>query len=165
MTDEIWRAVNIEEFNHYSISNKGRIKSKIRQGGGGILKNRLTTTGYYRTTLRNKDRNKSKFFLIHRLIALTFIDNPNNYPLVDHINRIRTDNRIENLRWCSHSTNSKNRTIKGCIQKKRPRKMKDGTITYYYFVYLQRKCRGFKTEEEAKNYLSKEISILNRTTK
>ena len=165
MTDEIWRAVNIENFNHYYISNKGRVKSNIRQGGGGILKNNLTKLGYYRVGLRNKERKHTKYFFIHRLIALSFIDNPNNYPIVDHINRIRIDNRIENLRWCSHSTNSKNRTLKGCIQKQRLRQLKDGAIAYYYYVYLQRKCRGFETEEEAKNYLSKEISILNRTTK
>ena len=46
----------------------------------------------------------------HRLIAKQFIENPNNYVYVDHINRNKLDNRIENLRWCSASDNSKNKT-------------------------------------------------------
>jgi len=40
---------------------------------------------------------------LHRLIAITFISNNNNKPSVDHINRIKTDNRIKNLRWANNS--------------------------------------------------------------
>ena len=49
-------------------------------------------------------------YLKHRLVAKQFIENPNNYAYVDHINRNRLDNRIENLRWCSASENSKNKS-------------------------------------------------------
>ncbi len=49
-------------------------------------------------------------FLLHRVIARQFIPNPNNLLEVDHINRIKDDNRIENLRWCSRSMNQNNKT-------------------------------------------------------
>lgn len=51
----------------------------------------------------------SKYYYIHRLLAECWIDNPNNLPQIDHINRNRADNRIENLRWVSASENCKNR--------------------------------------------------------
>ena len=64
--------------------------------------------GYKRIQLR-KNNTRNEYF-IHRLIAINFIPNPNNNPFIDHINRIRTDNRIENLRWVSRCENSQNVT-------------------------------------------------------
>ena len=63
-----------------------------------------TTDGYRRLRIHHKDKN------LHRLIAEAFIPNPDNKPLVDHINRDRLDNRVENLRWVTYSENCKNRT-------------------------------------------------------
>lgn len=53
---------------------------------------------------------KKKNHYVHRLIALTYIPNPENLPEVDHINRFSDDNRIENLRWVDRRTNFNNRT-------------------------------------------------------
>jgi len=69
-----------------------------------VIKEHINKRGYVRCLLNQKNYPK------HRLIALQFIKRPTDNTEVDHINRNRSDNRIENLRWISHSENNKNRT-------------------------------------------------------
>ena len=69
-----------------------------------VVSEYVENNGYYRLSL-----NKKKY-LKHVLIAIQFIPNPNNLPCVDHINHIRTDNRIENLRWATYKDNCKNKS-------------------------------------------------------
>ncbi len=100
----------------YSISNFGRVKSLKRKilTKKGILftvNEKIISlivnsqTGY--PACRIWLNNKSKNCTVHRLVAETFIPNPDNKPSVNHINSIRTDNRVENLEWCTYSENSK----------------------------------------------------------
>ena len=82
----------IEGYENYEISNLGNVKSKKT---GKILKQSLHN-GYYAVSVSKNS--KSKHLDIHRIIALSFIPNPNNKSCVDHINRMKTDNSLENLR-------------------------------------------------------------------
>ncbi len=74
-----------------------------------VIKESIDSTGYVILHL-----NKRKYYK-HRILAQQFIENPNNLPCVDHINRNRQDNRLNNLRFVSYSENSKNKTSQGNV--------------------------------------------------
>ena len=101
--------VSIPDYQDYFINRKGEILSK-RQKKDRIMKHTLGTTGYY--TIMFSINKQHKRFKIHRLLAKMFIPNPNNYDCVDHINRDKLDNRLENLRWCTIMENNQNQTIR-----------------------------------------------------
>jgi len=64
--------------------------------------------GYYEKVILNIDNGIKRNMRVHRLVAMAFLDNPDNLSDVDHINNNRSDNRIENLRWLSHKDNMNN---------------------------------------------------------
>ena len=109
---EIWKDVQGYE-GLYMISNYGRIKSCQRtiissSGKTLTLRPRIKTpsigVGGYPVVNLCKE-GKSRTYRLHRLIAIAFIENPDNKPFIDHINRDVTDYRIENLRWCTQKEN------------------------------------------------------------
>lgn len=102
--EEIWK--DIPEFCGYKASNMGRIKSFLRDKTkkGKILDLHIGVGGYVYVVLR---KNKKSYNLrLHRIIAKCFINNPKNFPCVNHKNEIKTDNRAENLEWCNFSYNA-----------------------------------------------------------
>lgn len=109
---EEWRDIKGYE-GLYQISNIGRIKScnklsydnkKIKSK---ILKTKINKNGYEQIFLYKN--NTKKYKSVARLVAEAFIPNPENKPEVDHINTIRNDNRVENLRWVTKKENMNNK--------------------------------------------------------
>lgn len=97
---EEWRAVVGYE-GLYEVSNLGRVRSLFRYKK--IVKGVPTNKGYLRVTLC-KDK-VHRLCSIHRLVAMAFLPNPNNYPCVNHKDEIRTNNKVDNLEWCSYKYN------------------------------------------------------------
>ena len=106
--NEEWREVQGYE-GLYEVSIFGRVKSVERIDSSGhhrkekILKPKKTKCGYLLVVLSKEL--KHKCFLVHILVAQAFIPNPDNLPVVNHINEIKTDNRVTNLEWCTQRYN------------------------------------------------------------
>ena len=99
--------MQIPGYDDYFINQNGVVLSK-KFGKERILKPVDNSSGYYLVNLfKNK---KGKTLNVHRLVALTFIPNPNNYPFIDHIDRDKTNNCVDNLRWCNNQMNMVNRS-------------------------------------------------------
>lgn len=105
---EEWRL--IKDFPEYEISNLGRVRRAVDRimgrriaVAGEILKPYQMKNGYY--AIKFKRHTIQKHFLIHRLVAIAFIDNPTQESCVNHVDGIRWNNRYTNLEWCSQATN------------------------------------------------------------
>lgn len=90
----------------YEVSNTGQIRN-VRTGR--ILKQRLNNRGYCQVCLC-KD-GVQKMFTVHRLVAKAFIPNPKNLPEVNHKDECKTNNRLDNLEWCTRKYNANYGTI------------------------------------------------------
>lgn len=114
---EIWRTY--PEFPWIEASNLGRVRTKDRvvmyKNGAKhfykahILRQYLRKNGYLQVQV--KVNGKSINLSVHRIVAVCFVSNPNNYPEVNHIDCDRTNNRWDNLEWCTHQEN-----IKYCVE-------------------------------------------------
>ena len=132
----------------YCATKDGRIYSIKKQK---FLKQCDDTYNYLTVVLQ--EDGKGKTMKVHKLIAKTFLENPENKPQIDHINRIRNDNRVENLRYVSRSENCKNKNtrvnrsvdMRNILCKKSSFKVQINTKNC-------KTIKSFKTLDEAKRY-------------
>lgn len=106
---EEWKT--IKDYPDYEVSSLGRVRS-LKTGKGaravdGILKGGKDGSGYPIVSLCEINK-KQKSWKVHRLVAEAFLPNPEAKKEIDHINRIRDDNRVENLRWATRKENNLN---------------------------------------------------------
>lgn len=111
---EIWKPVPDFE-GCYEVSSEGRVRSLdklivLNNGGeyikyGRILKQASDKYGYRTVILR--DSGRSKMYKVHRLVALTFIENPDGFPQINHRDENKANNKVDNLEWCTLEYNCK----------------------------------------------------------
>lgn len=103
----------VEEFvpmkgfeNLYEISPNGKIKTLRNKNGkrGALLKPYIDSEGYERVALYREDGTRI-WIGVHKAVAETFLPNPRKCEIVNHLNYIRNDNRVENLEWCTAKEN------------------------------------------------------------
>ena len=105
--EEEWRL--IEGYEHYEVSNLGRVRSWInnkwrRRSTPKILSLHRLTKGYLGVSLSSAPK-VNKTIKVHRLVAKAFIPNPDNLPQVNHKDENKTNNCVSNLEWCTNKYN------------------------------------------------------------
>ena len=139
--------MEVIDYPSYLIYDDGKVFSKKRNK---FLKPRINTHGYCHVVLF--ENSKQKNHSIHRLVAIHYIPNPDMKPQVDHINRDKTDNRIENLRWATRSENQQNVGIRNTNTSGVKNIYYDKSIDYWKFqkrINNKLTRKHFKTKEEA----------------
>ena len=113
--EEIWKDIEGYE-GLYQVSNFGRILS-IRSHY--ILKGSMSSQGYKVTTLSKPNHKEAKRVLIHRLVAKSFVPNPQNKPQVNHIDGNKLNNNANNLEWVTGKENIQHTSKNKLLQKSR----------------------------------------------
>lgn len=118
MSDEVWKDIKGYEGN-YQVSNKGRVKAvshKVKRGFCTCMteekiltaKKKRSNVGDFYFFFHLCKNGVFKNFYLHRLVAESFISNPDNLPQVDHIDGNKANNDASNLRWCTQIQNMNN---------------------------------------------------------
>mgnify|MGYP003651087791 CR=1 FL=1 len=148
----------VDGWSDYNIYPDGDIFS-FRKNKTTLMNPYKTKKGYMVITLCKNG--KGKKFYVHRLIATTFIPNPENKRCVDHINGVRDDNRLENLRWLTHKENlNAFRTprpvsiiTKGSITKK------ENSWRWRYSMSGKKKSKTMKSKEDLEKYRKEKLIL------
>jgi len=141
---EIWKDV-IGYEGLYQISNLGRCKRLYKHRKDKILKPVKTPLGYFNYSFCINSKNKT--VSVHRLVALHFIPNLNNYPEVNHIDADKSNYSMDNLEWCTRSQNMKHAHSLGLVFPDKATKTIRKVNEFNKEIILKMKKKGFTLQE------------------
>lgn len=157
---EKWKEINGYE-GLYQVSNLGRIKSLTKTvtcgKGTTIIEEKIlkfrNCDGYNRVHLM-KDKKETNIY-VHRLVAQAFIPNNNNYPIVNHKDEDKTNNKVENLEWCTYKYN----VNYGTANKRRGEKFKGHEVKKETRNKISKALMGIKRENISggRNHLARKV--------
>ena len=170
---EQWKP--IQGYEEYEVSNHGRIKrlayyKNVCNGGKQFQPERIldpqTRKGGYKAISLSKD-GKVKSFLVHRLVAMAFIPNPNNLPHINHKDETPSNNVVDNLEWCDQKYNSNYGTSKERISAKLKNGVLSKSVQQYTkdAVFVKEYPSAIEASRELKLAVSGIISCCNGSKK
>ena len=125
---EIFKTLDLNP--KYEVSNLGNIR---HVKSGNILKGQVTKSGY-KSVMLSFSKIERKTYRIHRLVAETFISNPESKPYVNHIDGVKTNNCVENLEWCTakeNDTHARETGLKDQGHKIKVTSLLDNSVQYF----------------------------------
>lgn len=166
---EEWRDIKGYE-GYYQVSNLGRIRSvkrilcdgKTRRGA--VIKGFPDRNGYYRIVLYKEA--KMHRYMVHRLVASTFIDNPHNYPMINHIDEDKSNNTVNNLEWCDckYNINYGTRTKRASGENTKNSKLTINNVKEIRNIYIP-KSKEFGAMALANKYGVSQSAIVRAVSK
>ena len=152
MSNEIFKDIEGYE-GLYQVSNLGNIKS-LHCNKEKIMKPTIRSNNYQYYFVGLLKDGKRKYFAVHRLVAIMFIPNPNNYEQVDHLDGNKLNNNVKNLEWVTPKENTNRAWNKGLAKNtEHQRKIARKTMLERWKNNNHRKDRGIKrTLEEKRKY-------------
>lgn len=151
----------IPDYSRYIFYSDGSILAKNWKNSDKRVKMTPALSGGYLKTVFVTDSGVYKSKQVHRMIALAFIPNPENKPEVNHINGVKTDNRVENLEWVTHSENIIH-SFKNKLQSNDGEKNPFSILTEKEVIEIRSK---FKPRKYTREMLSKEYGVKACTIK
>ena len=136
----------------YGVSNLGNVYSFFKEKRL-LHQSKHPKTGYM--TVNWIENGKHKSYTVHRLVAIMFLPNTDNLRCVNHKNEDKTDNRVENLEWCTHKYNSNYGTIKSRLRERQLGKRNSDYKLVCPLILYTMKCIQHKTNKE----ICKELGI------
>lgn len=135
MLEEVWKIYPLN--NKFSVSSFGKLKNSLT---GKIYSQHKSKSGYMGFCTSNGKRKSYKLYRIHRMVAETFIPNPDNKPYVNHKDGNKTNNNVSNLEWVTASENTKHAFETGLckIDRRYKRKLSDKDVTFIREKYIPR---------------------------